>query len=1145
MRAFVAIISLFVCFSVFAQNLLPNPSFETGVQMPGAWQLKEGTGKWETSGHSGKHCLSVTGDGANSNYWFTPAPQLTPGGTYRFSFWSKLLPGTSGGCLVSGPSYCNHDAGSGETWRKESFIFCSLGQTPDAVIRLGQWSMKGTALFDDVELRSVLPVHSWNGNITLGAGEQINGDIYTFKTAFSGSGSNYSRLLEKATAGFNSSRWVFSPGTEVIYKQEIPGVEQTKAQVNVMIGWYASGVCLVQASRDQRSWTSLGELRAVGSGTFAVPEALLPAQAIYVRLLSPGQGETGPDFAPGSFQVYHYSYQAHLARSLPDMTGTTNYIDVERDTGQVTVDLESLGSLLPGPNQVWARIASKSGSGTVRLVAQFQPGGAVAASGRLEDGQPLTLRPRYNLRGAGDHTLRLTVSLNGKSVWEASTSFTVASLHASDYGYLIKSATNVDLWWCEGTYKISQTRDVPQTVAPVRLAAARNEYEPCQVILRPKQDLRNVTATVSEFHGPNGTTIPAERFTVRQVEYLKVTTPTDSSSCEGWWPDPLPPFTRQTLRAGRNWPLWLTVKVPQNARAGLYKGTLALRGDGFSADIPVQLQVFDFTMPSTPHLQTAWGFSFGRVQQYQNLTSLEDRQKVYDLCLQDFREHRIAPYSFSNFAPIKVEVQGINWSGGQVVAGGVDGTKCLRIVDASDRAVVAASAAKRLPITKGTAYRFAWAVKTAKPDQDYQITLGCFDASGKWLSGRNIDLVFKGNGDWQKQELTLSPNRFPQDCVSVDLTLRPAPWTEQGEHLGSADFDAIFFGTAGGENLVSDPSFETSADDIKVAVDFTEFDKAAERYLNDYGFSTFVVPLQFLGGGRYPTFYKGRIGPYEEGTPEYDRLFHDYAMQLQNHIEQKGWLDKAFIYCYDEPAPADYDFCRGVFERLKRDCPKLRRMLTVQPVSQLEGVIDIWNPVSPNYNRTICQERQKLGETIWWYVCTGPKAPYCGLFIDHGATELRTWIWQTWQNKITGTLIWETTWWNSAYAPHSPQNPWVDPMGWTPEGGYWGNGDGRFLYPANRDYPNDKRPYVEAPVDSLRWEMLREGLEDYEYLYLLREAVNRKLPGAKAYASLLEVPREISVDLTHFAREPQPIYAHRAKLAAALEKLQVDKMGIK
>ena len=230
---------------------------------------------------------------------------------------------------------------------------------------------------------------------------------------------------------------------------------------------------------------------------------------------------------------------------------------------------------------------------------------------------------------------------------------------------------------------------------------------------------------------------------------------------------------------------------------------------------------------------------------------------------------------------------------------------------------------------------------------------------------------------------------------------------------------------------------------------------------------------------------------------------------------------------------------------LKDAAPKITRMLTEQPEAAIAGDINLWCPVTPAYDAKACHDRQKLGERIWWYVCTGPKAPLAGLFIDHGATDLRAWMWQTWQNDVQGCLVWESTWWDGGKAPQGVQNPWTDPMGWTPDGGTWGNGDGRFIYPANQDYPNDKRAYVEGPVDSIRWEMLREGLEDWEYLYLLREAINKKVPGAAQFAPLLKVPSNISEDMANFCREPKPIYAQRAKLAAALEKLQVDKLGVK
>ena len=1128
-----------------AQNLLPNSSFEDGREAPLNWQLKEGVGRWEEAGRTGKRCLSVTGDGRNSNYWFATLPALEPGVTYKLVFWGKLAPGTSGGCVVSGPDFCNKDWGLTSDWARYDYVFCAPPRRTGGVCRLGQWTVRGTVYFDDVELRRVLPTHHEAAGVHLGQGEQVRGTSYSFRSSLGGPGSNFSRLLESATASFNSSRWVFAPGSEVIYRQAVDGVEQTAARVTVMVGWYAAGDCLVEASRDQQDWKALGSLSATGSKTLEVPAALLPAPVIYVRLRSPGQAAADKDFAPGSFQVHEYGYEATLSRALPNVQGATNYLDIEQDTGQVALRIASLGSLLPGENALQAEVTSQV-AGKFELSLAFTPGGAFTKTLPLTAGRAEALLAKYQVAGSGEHAVRLTARLDGKPVWQATTSFFVPYLYDNSYGYALRTDAQADLWWCEGTYKIAQERAAPRAPAPVRLAAARNEYEPCQVVLRPRRDLANVTAQMGDLTGPRGARIPADAFTIREVRYLKVSTPTDVSSCPGLWPDPLPPFKSANFTAGRNWPLWLTVKVPVAARAGLYRGALQLRANGYSAAVPIELQVYDFTLPARSHLQTAWGFSFGRVAQYQNLKTPEEREKVFDLYMQDFREHRIAPYDFFQLAPIGVKLTGPIWQGGRVVSGeAADGQRSLLIADTSDKGVVSASPERTMPVEKGVPYRLAWAVKTEKPDQAYQLTLGCRDAAGTWFSGRNIDLVFKGSGAWERQEVTLAPERFAEGCTQVDLALRPAPWTEKGENTGTAHFDDLFFGKVGGANLLPDPSFEQDASQMRVEVDWTAFDKAAAKYLDGYGFTSFRLPISFMPGGRYPDLSAARLGPFEEGTPEYERLFADYVLELQTHLEQKGWLDKAYLYWFDEPEPGDYEMVQRANARVHKYAPKLERMLTEQPEPALFGAVDNWCPVTPNYDSKACRERQKAGEKIWWYVCCGPKAPHAGLFIDHGATELRVWLWQTWQNSVQGCLVWESTWWDSEGSPARPQNPYTDPMGWTPEGGCWGNGDGRFIYPANADYPSDKTTYVAGPIDSIRWEMLREGLEDWEYLYLLQQAVNKRLPAAVAAAGLLEVPPAVSADMTHFAREPQPIYAQRARLAAALARCQVDRLGVK
>lgn len=347
--------------------------------------------------------------------------------------------------------------------------------------------------------------------------------------------------------------------------------------------------------------------------------------------------------------------------------------------------------------------------------------------------------------------------------------------------------------------------------------------------------------------------------------------------------------------------------------------------------------------------------------------------------------------------------------------------------------------------------------------------------------------------------------------------------------------------------------FLTEGPQPRAEIDFSRFDRAMAEVLAKYHFNTFRLPIQGMGGGTFHSRHEPRIGSFGETTPQYSALFASQVQQLEQHLRQKGWLDMAYVYWFDEPDPKDYAFVRAGMERLKRYAPGIRRMLTEEPVEPLFGAVDIWCPVSFNYDHAAAEKRRQVGERFWWYICCGPKAPYCTLFIDHPATELRVWHWQTWQRKIAGTLIWSTNYWTSSAAyPDKPQNPYEDPMSYvsgygTPAGtrAYWGNGDGRFLYPPeSAAVPglSGDQPVIEPPVSSIRWEMLREGVEDYEFLCLLRqrlEARRASLPAeeVKRIEALLEVPPEITRDMTTFTTDPTPIYTRRAAIAEAIERL--------
>jgi hypothetical protein len=239
-------------------------------------------------------------------------------------------------------------------------------------------------------------------------------------------------------------------------------------------------------------------------------------------------------------------------------------------------------------------------------------------------------------------------------------------------------------------------------------------------------------------------------------------------------------------------------------------------------------------------------------------------------------------------------------------------------------------------------------------------------------------------------------------------------------------------------------------------------------------------------------------------------------------------------------------------QQLKAAAPGIKRMVTVTPHPKLIGHVDIWCGLIQDWTPPQIAERRAAGEEVWWYICTVPKALYITEFIDHPGTELRLWPWQSWQFGVSGILIWNSVYWNSAIAFPAPslQDPWADPMSYVsgsnfPIGylGLWGNGDGRFLYPPRQCARTTSGPCLEDPVNSVRWENLRDGMEDYEYLWLLQQSVQRVvIAGDKSLLNqarrLLMVPPEVSTDLTRFTTDPRPLLAQRDRIARMIEQLR-------
>jgi hypothetical protein len=175
---------------------------------------------------------------------------------------------------------------------------------------------------------------------------------------------------------------------------------------------------------------------------------------------------------------------------------------------------------------------------------------------------------------------------------------------------------------------------------------------------------------------------------------------------------------------------------------------------------------------------------------------------------------------------------------------------------------------------------------------------------------------------------------------------------------------------------------------------------------------------------------------------------------------------------------------------------------------------------TPN-NGALLQRIARGGE-VWWYVNYDPPRPYANFFTDFAAVEHRALFWQAWALGIKGVYYWDVC----AIPPGG--NPYDGTVVGSPV-----NGNGLLIYPG-----------LDGPVDSIRWETIRDGVEDYDYFALLLDRTRRLKDNGREdalverAAAALNV-REIVPDLTGFSRDTAAYLQRREEIGALIEEMEL------
>gem|GEM_PF-663793 len=267
---------------------------------------------------------------------------------------------------------------------------------------------------------------------------------------------------------------------------------------------------------------------------------------------------------------------------------------------------------------------------------------------------------------------------------------------------------------------------------------------------------------------------------------------------------------------------------------------------------------------------------------------------------------------------------------------------------------------------------------------------------------------------------------------------------------------------------------------------------------------------------------------------------------MYDKLKAAGLTDKAFYYLgeIDEPSPDRYPLVKQRCNDIKTIDPNVRNFVTVNYTKELVGFVNTWCTILTPFSNLLPQDVkniQSTGDHAFWYTCVFPKNPYPSYHIDDNMVGARVLSWMQKDYNIEGSIYWATDIFDKydlATGSYIQRDVWSDPKAFP-----GANGDGFLLYPGTQ-------LGIDGPVGTIRMEAIRDGAEDYEYLWTLEKRMNdtantlgisqvfkaadalkvyydRLFSNVNAYeadpAKLLQVRREVAEDIVNMSNNPKTL----------------------
>ncbi|HUW55189.1 MAG TPA: hypothetical protein VMZ92_00995 [Planctomycetota bacterium] len=174
--------------------------------------------------------------------------------------------------------------------------------------------------------------------------------------------------------------------------------------------------------------------------------------------------------------------------------------------------------------------------------------------------------------------------------------------------------------------------------APMRADVFAGELGPLNVAVLPLRDVGKVTVTAGDLKGPGGT-IPAGAIDVGYVSY-RLSRVTMEGSIYTISPRLVMPTNTVEMPKDITRRFWLTVKTPEDAKPGVYRGVVSVRSEkGGKAEVPVAVRVRAGTLDPVDIPAGPWGYTIAYVDPAKCL------RKMREYGFTDFSSGPVVRYS--------------------------------------------------------------------------------------------------------------------------------------------------------------------------------------------------------------------------------------------------------------------------------------------------------------------------------------------------------------------------------------------------------------------------------------------------------------------------------------------------------------------